>query len=517
MSGDQPASSDEVDFHGYTLKRRLGAGGMGVVHLATHPDLSHPVAVKVMRPELADDPGFRARFSREIAAALRVQGLHTVRVVDAGTAEGRPYLVTEYVDGPTLSEIMAAGPLGSGTVRLLARSLAVALYDIHDTGIVHRDLKPANVLMGAGVIKVIDFGIAQLADASTILTDSGATIGTTGYMAPEQIRGTPGPATDVFAWAATVAHAATGRPPFGTGPTDAVIYRILHDEPDLDGVPPGLDGPLRAAMAKDPAQRPTAAELIAMLDGHIPAAPAMATASTAPVRQPPPTRRFPAPAPIPASAAPPAAPPAPASVVRRPRTAGRRLWWFLAVLVVLAVVKAGLGQWGGASNHDAAKSGGVEPSTSDDAAPGHASTESPEPAEEAPEGGEPAPSDTAPASDCSMDFEARPHKILGGFDVDVTPDCPTATPWAQQVTVVFHQDAYYSGEWEEVDRQEVTTIERGSDEVHSAETSTDAECGTWQATIEVKEKETATSAWEEVEYEGGELTTDVADFDAECE
>lgn len=291
---------------------------MGVVYLATRPDLPHPVALKVMRPELADDRAFRARFTREIAAVRAVQGLHTARIIDAGTAEGRPYLVTEHIEGPPLSEAIASRPLGSGEVRQLARSLAVALSDIHDAGIVHRDLKPANVLMGRDGIKVIDFGIAQIADASTMLTGTGAAIGTAGYMAPEQVRGTPGPATDVFAWAVTVAHAASGRPPFGTGPTDAVIYRILHEEPDAGALPPGLVEPVHAALAKDPSARPTAAQLIAMLDGRL-TAPAVEP-RTAPLPPPPPT----------AATQPPA-----------PRRSGARRWVFrlLTIAVILAVIR----------------------------------------------------------------------------------------------------------------------------------------------------------------------------------
>ena len=309
MPGSPWAPIDQSEFHGYILGRHLGAGGMGVVYLASRPELSYPVAVKVMRPELADDPGFRARFAREIAAVRAVQGPHTVRIIDAGTTKGCPYLVTEYIDGPTLSEVITSGPLGSGQVRLLARSLAVALTDIHDAGIVHRDLKPANVLMGRDGIKVIDFGIAQLAEASTMLTGTGAAIGTAGYMAPEQIRGTPGPATDVFAWAVTVAHAASGRPPFGTGPSEAVIYRILHDEPDLGRLPPGLAEPVYAAAAKDPAKRPTAAQLIAMLDGRLPAP--SVTPFTAPLPAPQATRPYPTPVTMHTALAPQASKPVP--------------------------------------------------------------------------------------------------------------------------------------------------------------------------------------------------------------
>lgn len=281
VTGTSSLSSDDpVAVGGYTLRRRLGAGGMGVVYLAEHPDRRGPLALKLLRPEFADDAAFRARFAREVSALRAVQGLHTVRIIDAGAYEERPYLVTDYIDGPALSDVIASGPLPSGQVRQLARSLAVALSDIHAAGVVHRDLKPSNVLMAADGIKVIDFGIAQLADA-TALTTTGSTIGTIGYMAPEQIRGTPGPATDVFAWGLTVAHAAGGRPPFGTGPVEAVIYRVLNEQPDISGLPAGLDGPVAAALAKQPEARPTAAQLVAMCDGTMPAAVPQAPAPTA--------------------------------------------------------------------------------------------------------------------------------------------------------------------------------------------------------------------------------------------
>ncbi|MFD0356253.1 protein kinase [Streptomyces sp. NPDC127110] len=249
-----------------TLVGRLGAGGMGVVYLAQGPD-GRLVALKRLREELASDDGFRARFRREAATLLRVQGTCTARVLAVEAEASTPYVVMEYVQGPTLSEYVGEhGPLHGDMARLFAVGLAEALVAVHRAGVVHRDLKPANVLLSEQGPKVIDFGIAQASDG-TALTRTGVAVGTVGYMAPEQIRGQAGPAADVFAWALTVAYATTGRPPFGTGPADAVLYRVLHEEPDLDGVPPRLRALLTSALARSPEQRPAPAELLAELTG----------------------------------------------------------------------------------------------------------------------------------------------------------------------------------------------------------------------------------------------------------
>jgi serine/threonine protein kinase len=248
----------------YTLIARLGAGGMGVVYLGTAGD-GQPVAVKLLRPELADDPEFRTRFTREVAALVRVRGVCTVRVIEADTTSPRPFLVTEYADGPSLSEYVDAhGPLEPDVLYGLATGLAEALTAIHAAGIVHRDLKPSNVLLTQGGPKVIDFGIAQALDATSV-TQTGMTVGSAGFMAPEQIMGRAVTASDIFSWAVTVAYAASGQPPFGTGPSEAVLYRILHAEPDLTGVPATLLPQVQAALAKDPQNRPTAPELLNQL------------------------------------------------------------------------------------------------------------------------------------------------------------------------------------------------------------------------------------------------------------
>jgi len=249
---------------GYRLVARLGAGGMGVVYLAEARD-GQPVAVKVLRPELADNPEFRTRFGREVTALTRIQGMCTVRVIEADTEAPKPFLVTEYADGPSLSEYVDAnGPLDPQMLYGLATGLAEALTAIHAAGIVHRDLKPSNVLLTAAGPKVIDFGIAQALDTAS-LTRTGITVGSAGFMAPEQITGRAGTAADIFTWAVTVAFAAGGKAPFGTGPSDAIMYRIMHAAPDIGAVPPGLRPLVEAALAKDPQARPAAPQLLAEL------------------------------------------------------------------------------------------------------------------------------------------------------------------------------------------------------------------------------------------------------------
>jgi Protein kinase domain len=258
----------------YQLVARLGSGGMGVVYLGVTGD-SRLVAVKVLRPELADDPEFQARFDREAAVLARVRGAHILRVIEAGTDSGAHFLVTEYAAGPSLARyIGSAGPLGAEMLHGLAVGLAEALTVIHAAGVVHRDLKPANVILAADGPKVIDFGIAQALD-SVSLTRPDTTIGSVGFMAPEQIKGRAGQAADIFAWAVTVAYAASGQPPFGTGSTEAIIYRIRHGEHTLAAVPKSLRPLVQAALAADPQRRPTADEILDELTAP-PAAPGSA-------------------------------------------------------------------------------------------------------------------------------------------------------------------------------------------------------------------------------------------------
>ena len=248
----------------YRVTARLGAGGMGVVYLGETQD-GYPVAIKVLRPELADNPEFRTRFGREVAALTRVQGVCTVRVIEADTEAATPFLVTEFADGPSLSEyVTERGPLDPQMLYGLATGLAEALTAIHGAGIVHRDLKPSNVLLTATGPKVIDFGIAQALDTAS-MTRTGITVGSAGYIAPEQITGRAGTPADIFTWAVTVAFAASGQSPFGSGTSEAMLWRIMNQAPDIAAVPPGLRPLVEAALAKDPQARPTAPQLLTEL------------------------------------------------------------------------------------------------------------------------------------------------------------------------------------------------------------------------------------------------------------
>jgi protein kinase-like protein len=244
---------------------------MGVVYLGARRDGSQ-VAVKVLRPELADDPEFRRRFRREVSALMRVKGVCTVRVIEADTESAQPFMATEYAEGPSLAEyIDRSGPLAPAMLYGLATGLAEALTVIHGAGLVHRDLKPSNVILTDAGPKVIDFGIAQALDA-TSMTQTGMMVGSAGFMAPEQISGRPGQQADIFVWGVTVAYAATGQSPFGTGDTHAVLYRVMYGEPDIAAVPEPLLALVAAALAKDPDQRPTAHQLLGRLTS-VPAQP----------------------------------------------------------------------------------------------------------------------------------------------------------------------------------------------------------------------------------------------------
>ncbi|WP_030593277.1 protein kinase domain-containing protein [Streptomyces anulatus] len=250
----------------YRLEARLGSGGMGVVHLARSAS-GMQLAVKVVHAPYAADPEFRARFRQEVAAARRVSGAFTAPVVDADPEAGRPWMATLYVPGPTLAEqVKRSGPMAPAELRRLTAGLAEALRDIHRAGVVHRDLKPGNVLLTDGGPKVIDFGISRPYD-SDLRTETGKLIGSPPYMAPEQFQRPRevGPPADVFALGAVIVHAATGRGPFDSDSPYIVAYQVVHDQPDLGGVPEDLVPLVARCLAKDPADRPTPGEVMGAL------------------------------------------------------------------------------------------------------------------------------------------------------------------------------------------------------------------------------------------------------------
>jgi hypothetical protein len=250
----------------YVLLRGLGRGAMGSVYLGRSRG-GRPVAVKVARAELAESPAFRERFRREVAMARSVGGFWTAAVVDADPDAERPWMACEYVVGPTLQQAVEThGPLPEMSVRRLAAGLAEALVAIHGAGLVHRDLKPSNVLLAADGPRVIDFGIARALEHSA-LTEAGVVFGTPGFLSPEQVVGSAiGPQSDVFALGAVLVYAATGTGPFGSGSTSALVYRVVHQDPDLSHVPPALVPLIIPCLVRDPRHRPTPARLLATID-----------------------------------------------------------------------------------------------------------------------------------------------------------------------------------------------------------------------------------------------------------
>jgi Protein kinase domain len=247
----------------YQLVGRLGSGGMGRVFLGMSA-VGRPVAVKVIHAGLAADPEFRTRFSVEVAAARKVSGLFTALVVDADMDAPVPWLATAYVAGPSLAEaVQDRGPLTAVSLLALAAGLAKGLSAIHAAGVVHGDLKPSNVLLALDGPRVIDFGISQAAE-TTPLTRGGLVVGTPSFMSPEQAAGQPvGPLSDVFSLGAVLAFAATGRKPFGTGSPATVLARVVGAAPNLDDTPPELRPLIEWCLAKDPARRPAAPDLLA--------------------------------------------------------------------------------------------------------------------------------------------------------------------------------------------------------------------------------------------------------------
>jgi serine/threonine protein kinase len=278
----------------YWLLGRLGSGGMGQVFLGRSPG-GRLVAVKVVRAELAGQAEFRDRFAREVAAARAVSGLFTAPVVDADVDVPVPWLATAYVPGPSLAEaITRHGPLPAASVLALAAGLAEGLGAIHAAGIVHRDLKPSNLLLAEDGPRIIDFGISRAAEAS-MLTGTGVVFGSPSFMSPEQARGhRVGPPSDVFSLGAVLTFAATGEGPFGTGPSDTLLYRVVFTPPDVGGLSAGLRPLVERCLAKDPAQRPSTEQLLAELNTAPPAAGWLPAPSTQALPSQPPSEPGPA-------------------------------------------------------------------------------------------------------------------------------------------------------------------------------------------------------------------------------
>ena len=250
----------------YQMVGRLGGGGMGQVFLGRSAG-GRLVAVKVIRTDLAEESGFRARFAQEVSAARKVSGMYTAIVVDADVTGPVPWLATEYVPGPSLAAAVAEhGPLPVSSVLRLAAGLAEGLGVIHTAGVVHRDLTPSNVLLADDGPRVIDFGISRAREASA-LTQSGMVVGSPGFMSPEQTSGQPvGPASDVFSLGAVLTFATTGQGPFGRGSMYSMLYRVVHAEPEISHLPAEIRSLVRRCLAKDPVQRPSPADLVAELE-----------------------------------------------------------------------------------------------------------------------------------------------------------------------------------------------------------------------------------------------------------
>jgi eukaryotic-like serine/threonine-protein kinase len=311
MSSKPLEAGDPVRLGRFELVGRLGAGGQGIVYLGrgTQPG-EERVAVKVLRSSA--DVTVLQRLARELEAIHQVQPFVTARIIEASVDGDRRFVVSEFIDGPSLQErVDAQGPLSEGELQRLAVGTITALTAIHGAGVVHRDFKPANVLLGPDGPRVVDFGIARVTDATTITSEL---IGTPSYIAPEQLTGErPTSAVDIFAWALTISFAATGRLAFTADTVQAVIYRILYEDPDVAGVPSSLLPVIKQCLNKDPRQRPAARDvLLRLVDPTAPQpAPAPQTARApqpAPALQPAPTQYQPArPAPVPAVAARPAA------------------------------------------------------------------------------------------------------------------------------------------------------------------------------------------------------------------
>ena len=311
---------------------------MGVVYLA-RARRTQRVAIKIPRADLARDPEFRERFRREAEAASAVAARCTARVLEIHSEGARPYIVTEYVEGPTLhGAVTAEGPLTGPDLVAFAVGVAEAMVAMHAAGVTHRDLTPGNVILGRWGPKVIDFGIARADDAAT-LTQTGMRIGTPAWMAPEQARGERvGPAADTFSWGTLVAYAGTGRHPFGNGRAEAVLYRVVHESPDLAGLEPAVAPLVERALDKDPTRRPAPGDLLDALtpieagyDAVVASAATLPAPATRVMTTPPPPRP-----PVTARRVPSTPPP----VGPRPR---RRWGRALGLALLVMILGGGLG------------------------------------------------------------------------------------------------------------------------------------------------------------------------------
>ncbi|RKS77174.1 serine/threonine protein kinase [Actinomadura pelletieri DSM 43383] len=268
-NGEALRPEDPTELGRYRIVGRLGRGGMGTVYLGEDRTGTRRVAVKVINRELAGEAAFCDRFRREVTAARQVRRFCTAPVLDAELDDDPLYVVTEYIEGPSLERAVAdRGPLPGSDLEGVAVGVATALAAIHGAGIVHRDLKPANVLLSSTGPRVIDFGIARALDAADGPTRTGQFVGTPNYLPPELLRGEQvTPASDVFSWGCVVAYAGTGSAPFAGNTVPEIFYRVAHDEPRLDGLDPDLRDVVAAALDKDPRKRPSVQDLLGRLVG----------------------------------------------------------------------------------------------------------------------------------------------------------------------------------------------------------------------------------------------------------